>query len=77
MVGPPPISSSVSHLTASYGKLFVVIVRSIAVCDCFLVSAILVGSPVLIMLQPISIDFLLVFVLLCYFYYFSMFVNGR
>ena len=53
----PPVSSSVSHLTASYGKLFVVIVRSIAVCDCFLVSAILVGSPVLIMLKPISIDF--------------------
>ena len=53
----PPASSSVSHLTASYGKLFVVIVRSIAVCDCFLVSVILVGSPVLFMLNPISIDF--------------------
>ena len=39
----PPVSYSVSLLTASYGNLFVVIVRSIAVCDCFLVSAILVG----------------------------------
>ena len=60
----PPVSSSVSHLTASYGKLFVVIVRSIAVCDCLLVSAILVGSPVLIMREGESPR--LYYLYLCY-----------
>ena len=64
--GMAPLNRLVSPiLTASYGKLFVVIVRSIAVCawwffvgffgfGClllfFFVSPILVGSPVFIML---------------------------